>query len=430
MLCLQKYKVFALFGLDCLCIFVHQRVKMRLKILHTADWHLGKRLDSFSRMEEQLHVLSEICDLADSEDVDMVVVAGDLFDAFNPPVEAVELFYKTLKRLAKNGARPVIAIAGNHDSPDRVDASDPLAKACGIVLIGHPNAVVTPFKLEGGFEITKSDTGFIELQLPKFNFPVRVLHTPYANEVRLKQFLGIEDKGTALHETLKETWASSADAYCDEQGVNILVSHLFMMQRNGDVLEEPDGEKTIRVGNADVIYSDAIPPQIQYTALGHLHRYHQIGKEEQPVVYSGSPLCYSFSEAGQEKYVTVVEVAPNEVTRYTTVPLQSGRTLCRKTFDDVEEAILWLKQNPYTLVELTLVSDTFLATDDLKNIRNAHDGIVYIIPKIRLDGTAATDVASVNLDQDMHSLFVDYFKYKHQQEPNEELLDLFDELMR
>lgn len=430
MLCLQKYKVFALFGLDCLCIFVHQRVKMRLKILHTADWHLGKRLDSFSRMEEQLHVLSEICDLADREAVDMVVVAGDLFDAFNPPVEAVELFYKTLKRLAKNGARPVIAIAGNHDSPDRVDASDPLAKACGIVLIGHPNAVVTPFKLEGGFEITKSDTGFIELQLPKFNFPVRVLHTPYANEVRLKQFLGIEDKGTALHETLKETWASSADAYCDEQGVNILVSHLFMMQRNGDVLEEPDGEKTIRVGNADVIYSDAIPPQIQYTALGHLHRYHQIGKEEQPVVYSGSPLCYSFSEAGQEKYVTVVEVAPNEVTRYTTVPLQSGRTLCRKTFDDVEEAILWLKQNPYTLVELTLVSDTFLATDDLKNIRNAHDGIVYIIPKIRLDGTAATDVASVNLDQDMHSLFVDYFKYKHQQEPNEELLDLFDELMR
>lgn len=430
MLCLQKYKVFALFGLDCLCIFVHQRVKMRLKILHTADWHLGKRLDSFSRMEEQLHVLSEICDLADREAVDMVVVAGDLFDAFNPPVEAVELFYKTLKRLAKNGARPVIAIAGNHDSPDRVDASDPLAKACGIVLIGHPNAVVTPFKLEGGFEITKSDTGFIELQLPKFNFPVRVLHTPYANEVRLKQFLGIEDKGTALHETLKETWASSADAYCDEQGVNILVSHLFMMQRNGDVLEEPDGEKTIRVGNADVIYSDAIPPQIQYTALGHLHRYHQIGKEEQPVVYSGSPLCYSFSEAGQEKYVTVVEVAPNEVTRYTTVPLQSGRTLCRKTFDDVEEAILWLKQNPYTLLELTLVSDTFLATDDLKNIRNAHDGIVYIIPKIRLDGTAATDVASVNLDQDMHSLFVDYFKYKHQQEPNEELLDLFDELMR
>lgn len=430
MLCLQKYKVFALFGLDCLCIFVHQRVKMRLKILHTADWHLGKRLDSFSRMEEQLHVLSEICDLADREDVDMVVVAGDLFDAFNPPVEAVELFYKTLKRLAKNGARPVIAIAGNHDSPDRVDASDPLAKACGIVLIGHPNAVVTPFKLEGGFEITKSDTGFIELQLPKFNFPVRVLHTPYVNEVRLKQFLGIEDKGTALHETLKETWASSADAYCDEQGVNILVSHLFMMQRNGDVLEEPDGEKTIRVGNADVIYSDAIPPQIQYTALGHLHRYHQIGKEEQPVVYSGSPLCYSFSEAGQEKYVTVVEVAPNEVTRYTTVPLQSGRTLCRKTFDDVEEAILWLKQNPYTLLELTLVSDTFLATDDLKNIRNAHDGIVYIIPKIRLDGTAATDVASVNLDQDMHSLFVDYFKYKHQQEPNEELLDLFDELMR
>lgn len=427
---MQKYKVFGLLRLDCLCIFVHQRVKMGLKILHTADWHLGKRLDSVSRMEEQLRVLNEICVLADTENVDLVVVAGDLFDAFNPPVEAVELFYKTLKRLAKNGLRPVVAIAGNHDSPDRIDASDPLAKACGILLVGHPNAVIAPFELEGGFRIAKTAAGFIELEISNIDFPVRILHTPYANEVRLKQYLDSEDKGTALHDTLKKMWGTLAADYCDEKGVNILVSHLFMMQRNGEVLEEPDGEKSVKVGNADVIYSDAVPAEIQYTALGHLHRHHQIGRVTHPVVYSGSPLCYSFSEAGQEKYVVVAELEPNKEVLYRTVLLQEGRPLYRKTFDDVEKAIAWLTAHPYALVELTLVSDTFLATDDLKNIRNAHDGIVYIIPKVRLNSAETIDVTAVNLDQDMRSLFADYFKYRHQQEPNEELLTLFDELMR
>jgi DNA repair protein SbcD/Mre11 len=74
-----------------------------MKILHTSDWHLGKRLDDFSRMEEQQAVLLEICEIAERENVDVVLVAGDLFDTFNPPTEAVDLFYKTLKRLTNNG---------------------------------------------------------------------------------------------------------------------------------------------------------------------------------------------------------------------------------------------------------------------------------------------------------------------------------------
>ncbi|HCX55784.1 MAG TPA: exonuclease sbcCD subunit D, partial [Sphingobacterium sp.] len=135
-----------------------------MKILHTADWHLGKRLDSFSRIDEQVLVMDEIVHIADRENVDLVIIAGDLFDAFNPGVEAIELFYRTIKRLTKNGMRPVIAIAGNHDSPHLIDAPDPLARASGIILIGHPHAVVTPFATEG-FTVLQSDTGFIELSL-------------------------------------------------------------------------------------------------------------------------------------------------------------------------------------------------------------------------------------------------------------------------
>ena len=93
-----------------------------MKILHTADWHLGKKLDRFSRIEEQIDLMNEIVEIAESENVDLVLIAGDLFDTFHPPTEAVDLFYKTLKRLSKNGKRPVIAIAGNHDSPSLIDA--------------------------------------------------------------------------------------------------------------------------------------------------------------------------------------------------------------------------------------------------------------------------------------------------------------------
>src|ERR1035437_2649810 len=117
-----------------------------MKILHTSDWHLGKRLEGFSRLNEQSAVLQEICDIADSEKAEAVIIAGDLFDTFNPSTEAVELFYHFTKKLTNNGTRPVIAIAGNHDSPERIEAPDPLAPECGILFSGFPHPVISSFE--------------------------------------------------------------------------------------------------------------------------------------------------------------------------------------------------------------------------------------------------------------------------------------------
>ena len=121
-----------------------------MKILHTADWHLGKRLETFSRHDEQVAVLDEICQIADREAVDAVIIAGDLFDVFSPPNESSELLFKTCKRLANNGLRAVIAIAGNHDSPERIEAPESLARECGIVFSGFPHTVVPTFSLPTG----------------------------------------------------------------------------------------------------------------------------------------------------------------------------------------------------------------------------------------------------------------------------------------
>lgn len=403
---------------------------MAIKILHTADWHLGKKLESFSRLKEQIEVMDEICEIADQQMVDMVIVAGDLYDTFNPPVEAIYLFYKTLKRLSKNGNRPVIAIAGNHDSPDRIDAPNPLAKECGIIFIGNPDSELVKFKLDEGFEVTKVDGNFLEILLPNHPFPIRIIATPYANEVRLKTYLGAAEKDDALNALLQKKWQFYADNYCDENGVNILTSHLYMLKRGGEVLEEPEGEKPLKVGNAEVIYSDCIPPQMQYTALGHLHNYQIVGGHASPVVYSSSPLAYSFSEVGREKKVVVVELEPNQKAIVTPIGLTKGRVLYRKRFDQFENAVNWLLENPNTLVELTLVSNQFLTNEELKKIHESHDGIIHVIPVIQQEDKFTQAEHTVNLDQNMDGLFVDYFKSKEKgQEPNEEIMALFHEVL-
>jgi len=399
-----------------------------MKILHTADWHLGKKLDNFSRLEEQIQVMEEIIEIADAQQVELVLIAGDLFDTFNPSVEAVELFYKTLKRLAKNGERAVVAIAGNHDSPDRIDAPDPLARECGIILIGHPNVEITPFELDG-FRVNRSDKGFIELLFQHNSTPVRILHTAYANEIRLKQYFG-EDKEDELNQVLKTHWQSIADQYCDENGINLLMSHLYMNKNADELLEEPDGEKPIKIGNADLVFTNGIPTQIQYTALGHLHGYNNIGTTEKPIVYSSSPLCYSFSEAGQTKYVSIIEAEANKEVTIEKIELKSGRAVERQSFDEIENAIQWLTENPYSLVELTIESDTFLKVEERKLIYQSHDGIIHLIPKVKQTKVEELELKEINLNQDMKELFNDYFKSKHgNQEPNDEIKDLFKEIL-
>ncbi|TDN96660.1 exonuclease SbcCD subunit D [Sunxiuqinia elliptica] len=402
-----------------------------MKILHTSDWHLGKRLDDFSRMEEQQAVLREICEIADSEQVDVVLVAGDLFDTFNPPTEAVDLLYKTLKHLTNNGYRPVIAIAGNHDSPDRIEAPDPLARECGIIFASYPNSRVAPFELESGLKVLHSEEGYLELQLPGKTVPLRILLTPYANEYRLRTCLGVENSEEELRTVLQEKWETLAEQYCDELGVNLLVSHLFMVRKGDELPEEPEDEKPIlHVGGAQAVYTENVPSKIQYTALGHLHRMHCVEDQSNSVYYSGSPLSYSFAEANQKKYVLLIDVEPGQNAAVREVELSSGKRLLRKRAEGVEEALQWLSENQEALVELTLVTENYLTATDRKQLNKAHAGIVSIIPEVtNPDDLVGNQQKQIDLSRSMEELFLDYFKHEKGQEPNDEIKRLFTEIL-
>jgi len=402
-----------------------------MKILHTSDWHLGKRLEDCSRIEEQQAVLQEICEIAEHEQVDAVLVAGDLFDTFNPPTEAVDLFYKTLKRLSNNGRRPLIAIAGNHDSPDRIEAPDPLARECGIIFSGYPNSVVPPFELESGLKVLHSEEGFLELKLPGIEIPLRMLLTPYANEFRLKTYLGVENSEEELRTVLQNRWQELATKYCDNIGVNLLVTHLFVV-KNGDALpEEPADEKPIlHVGGAQVIYTENIPKQIQYTAIGHLHRMHRVDSAPCPVYYSGSPLSYSFAEANQKKCVLLVDVEPGKVANVHELELTNGKKLLRKRAEGIDEALQWLNENSDCLVELTMVTDTYLTAQERKQLSTAHNGIVTIIPEVKnASEFSGGKKKSIDLTKTMEALFTDYFRHEKGQEPNDEVMKLFTEIL-
>ena len=408
------------------------KIQAPIKILHTADWHLGKKLDHFFRHEEQIEVMNEICEIANREQVHLVIIAGDLFDTFNPPAESQDLFYKTLYRLTNHGTRAVIAIAGNHDMPERIEAPHPLAQNCGILFSGFPDTKVPIFELEGGLKVSKSENGFVELFLPGVDFPVRLLLTPYANEIRLKTCLNKKDSEEDLRELLAEQWRQLADQYCDDKGVNLLAAHLYFMKKGGLLEAETEGEKSIlHIGGAQAIFSENIPQQIQYVALGHLHRYHEIDKKPCPIVYSSSPLSYSFAEADQKKQVIIAELEPGKPVTCIAHELSKGRPLKRGTFTDVEEAIAWLNANQQAYVEVTLIVETFLDGATRKRLADVHNYIVDVIPQLASSTQNAEKIDLTQLDEnkDMASLFKEYFKYKHKNEPSESMMDLLKEVL-
>ncbi len=403
-----------------------------MKILHTADWHLGKKLGDFPRLEEQKQVLDELCQIADDQSVDVVLIAGDLFDIPLPSNDANQLFLKTLQRLSKNGSRPVVAIAGNHDSAQYIANFSVWGSELGIFLLGYPNDKLPKLKLENGVEILRSEEGFLELMMPNWQTPLRLLLTPYANELRLKTHFSLDNQEQELREFLQDLWKKQADSYLDENGINILMGHLFVMEKGGVQEKESDDEKSILVGSAQPIYTENFPASIQYVALGHLHRYHSTQTEPFPVVYSGSLLAYSFSEAYQKKYVVILDAEAKQSIEYQKIELTGCKELKRKTFSKTQEAITWLNEDQASekpcLLELTIETDDFLSAADAQLLYAAHKGIVgTIIPRIK--GKRNETESEIDYSKNINELFTDFFtKQNEGQQPNEEIMNLFEEI--
>ncbi|MCR9083605.1 MAG: exonuclease sbcCD subunit D, partial [Cyclobacteriaceae bacterium] len=327
--------------------------------------------------------------------------------------------------------RPIIAISGNHDSSQFVEAPDPLAREMGIFFYSRYDSLIPSGTLDSGVKILRTDRGFMELKLPKINFPIRLILAPYAHEVSLRTYLGEENREEEFRNLLANKWKNLADQYCDTNGVNAFVGHFFFAKNGAPLEAEPESERPIlHVGGTQALFTENLPAQIQYAALGHLHRYHAVDKNPCPVVYSSSPLAYSFSEADQEKQVVIVSLEPGKAAEYKPIPLKSGRPLYRKTFDKLPDTLDWLEKYPYCFVELTFQTEHSIDAATRKAINQAHDGIVNLIPQIKNpQEQASLSLKAEDLEKDMLSLFKLYFQRERGQEPNEELLEIFKEVI-
>ena len=398
-----------------------------MKILHTADWHLGKRLQEYSRIDEQRRVMLEIAAIADDQQVDAVFIAGDLFDVFNPSHDSQELFYSTLFKLCNGGKRPVIAIAGNHDSHALIEAPVPLAKEIGIVLVGSTEHQSVDITLPNGVKIQIKEANVIEIFFPEKNETAIVITAPYANEHLLRTYLGEQNREEELRKILKLRWEQIAKKYFTTKSTNFFIGHFFFVKDGEKASAEPESERSIlHVGGAQAIYTSDLPDGLHYAALGHLHRHHCIDTTRFPVVYSSSPLCYSFSEAGQQKCVVIFD---SHTKRYETIDLKEGYDLVRQRFESVSEALRWLSENQDNYVELTIVSEGPLEAESRRSIMSAHPRVVHLIPEIKNLNTDDSALQSSDLSLDMVTLFSKFFRAENGSDPSEELLTMLREVM-
>jgi len=401
-----------------------------MRILHTSDWHLGKNLEHINRINEQREFIDWLCKTVEEEKIELVLIAGDIYDTHNPSAMAEELFYDAIERLNDKGKRAVVVIAGNHDNPERLCAASPLAYKNGIILLGYPGSDAAEYKTSGeGIKIADSGPGWLELCISGCEHNAVIITLPYPSESRLEELLSKQaDEGIlqrAYSEKIGSIFFSLGQKY-REDTINLAVGHLFLMGG-----KESESERTLQVGGAMTVDPSVLPANAHYVALGHLHRPQEIRSAPCPVYYSGSPLAYSFSEAEHSKAVYIVNAVPGEKAEVRPIYLDCGKPLRRWYAEEgIGQALQWCEEgrDKNAWVDLEIVTDRVLTIEEQRRLRTLHPGIINIRPRLK---TETVEVLSPQNREGrkIDELFKDYYKYKMGAEINDELMGAFIEVL-
>lgn len=401
-----------------------------MRILHTSDWHLGKSLEQISRIAEQKEFVDCLCKTVEEQNIDLVLIAGDIYDTYNPSAAAEELFYEAIDRLNDRGKRAVVVIAGNHDNPERLCAASPLAYKNGIILLGYPGSDAAMYKVNSeNIKIVDSGPGWLELSVPGCEHHAVIITLPYPSESRLEEIISHQaDEGVlqkAYSEKIGSIFSTLGKKFRDDT-VNLGLGHLFLIGG-----KESDSERTLQVGGALTVDSSVLPSNAHFVALGHLHRPQEIRNSPCPVFYSGSPLAYSFSEAEHSKAVYIIEAVPGEKAEINPFYLNCGRPLRRWVAEEgIGQAIAWCEEerDSNAWIDLEILTDRVLTVEEQKALRALHPGIINIRPRMKSDAEEAVSAPSRE-GKKIDELFKDYYKYKIQAEISEELMGAFVEIL-
>lgn len=380
-----------------------------MRILHTSDWHIGKRLSDRERLPEQDNALDEIAEICEKENVELVLVAGDVFDTFTPPAEAEELFYAKIKKIAGKD-RAVVIVSGNHDDGVRLSAAAPFAADSGVYLFGNKPKRIP---LNGGRKLRAVKAGdfYVILENEKGE-KVYINALPYPNEASLKE----EKSDESYAEKIRRRILRGEEGY--EEGLPyILLTHLFAAGGKCS-----DSERDIDLGGARAVPVSLFPKNA-YVALGHLHRPQKMAEN---VFYSGSLLQYSFDEANTEKSVRLLETEGDRIKTLKVIPLRSGKKLVRPECNGAEEALRILSGYQDNFVELTLNLDAPLTSQETQSLKDACDGLIFIIPRVRTGEVTPVITRSC---LSAGGLFNEYYRSKFGDDPKQELTEKFLSLL-
>jgi len=309
-----------------------------MKFIHTSDWHIGKTLKGRDRSAEQQAVLAEIIAHARAQEVDAILVAGDLYDTAAPNAEAQRLVVSALMQLRETGAE-VIAIAGNHDHAPTFEAYRPLMEAAGITLVGQPR----PAEQGGVVAFTARSSGE----------PVRVVVMPFISQrhaVNAAELVAHtpSENAASYDQQVRDIVSALSEEFADD-AVNLVMAHLTVI---GGMFG--GGERT-----AQSIFEYSVPAAIfgttpHYVALGHLHRRQELAAGC-PVHYCGSPYAIDFGEQDNVNVICLVEASPGVPAKVTDLEITSAlklRTVAgsvdelRERSDDLQEGFLrvWVRE--------------------------------------------------------------------------------------
>ena len=250
-----------------------------MRFLHTADLHIGKRVNEFSMLEDQEYILRQILKTADKEQVEAVLIAGDVYDKQVPSAEAVRLFDWFLTQL-NSRKLPVFVIGGNHDSVERLSFGAQIMEESGVYLTQSYDGKVVPVRLEDEYG------------------PVNLWMLPFLKPAMVKRFFPEQDIVT--YQDALETVIGNMELNREER--NLLIAHQFV---TGAVTGGSEDSVEVFVGGVENVDASVFA-DFDYVALGHIHRTQSAGGEQ--IRYSGTPLKYSFSEIRHEKSVTIAEL--------------------------------------------------------------------------------------------------------------------------
>ena len=322
-----------------------------MKFVHLSDLHLGKRLNEFSLIDDQRYILEECLRIIDAECPDAVILAGDLYDKSVPSAEAVLLFDSFLVRLAQRGLQ-VFAVSGNHDSAERISFASRILDANGV----HFSRV-----FDGNVEpvVLRDEHGEVRFYLLPFLKPALV--RPFYADAE------ITDYTSAYHMVIESM-------KIDRSVRNVLVAHAFVTGAERSESEE------VSVGGADNVDASVFEG-FDYVALGHIHGPQNIGGR---IRYCGTPLKYSFSEAKQQKSVTVAELGKKGDLRLRTVPLTPLRDLCelRGTYVELTSKTDYDRRNRSDYMHITLTDE-----DDIPDVVSRLRLIYPNLMKLDYDNT-------------------------------------------